>query len=467
MFIEVNEIKGFIVNIDSFLDIKASKQLKRSLIWSAVNSSNIKDIRISKEAKACLAVLSSKFPFRIVSKLSKDQVQQILKINSIPINSEHIFASDPDKDFAKIFMFFKLIKQARDDMGLLSCYCVYFTAEHDTIHKALSLHLGTMILKFPIERPKEEEDLYRSGADFIIDSAEDFENIVTLKYAGYIAEYRACPPDMIGQFPKSVYIQFFCIPNQDMPEDRIFVAGRYFPKSKDSRHFKHPLSIRIINSKSYSPRHKDLFAALFYRCANEVSEGKYDLITRVPPRPSERSNDRFKTFLEAIPSVVKGYDKTKIAPDIIECLYDYPKQKDLGYEARKRNVQGAFQVKGNVKGKTIVLIDDILTTGATLYEITKAFQKAGCKKVYPIALSVTVANQFSEGNIDLLCTACGGTLTPRCNSKTGNVFWGCSNYSADDKTKHDILNFSVGVRRLNENDSPIEQDIPEDIDIAF
>jgi len=62
---------------------------------------------------------------------------------------------------------------------------------------------------------------------------------------------------------------------------------------------------------------------------------------------------------------------------------------------RHENVAGAFAVheKYNVQGKTIVLVDDVLTSGATVNECAKTLFKAGAKAVYVLTLARTrIAN---------------------------------------------------------------------------
>ena len=53
------------------------------------------------------------------------------------------------------------------------------------------------------------------------------------------------------------------------------------------------------------------------------------------------------------------------------------------------NVRGVFEIKNPeiVKGRTIVVIDDVTTTGGTISEIIKILKKAGAKKVVGFAVA--------------------------------------------------------------------------------
>ena len=55
----------------------------------------------------------------------------------------------------------------------------------------------------------------------------------------------------------------------------------------------------------------------------------------------------------------------------------------LGLEDRQANTEGAFAVRRgtNLEGLTIVLIDDVLTTGATLGEAARVLRRSGCARV--------------------------------------------------------------------------------------
>lgn len=63
-------------------------------------------------------------------------------------------------------------------------------------------------------------------------------------------------------------------------------------------------------------------------------------------------------------------------------------QARLSKQQRKENIRGAFALKkvADVKGKTIFVVDDILTTGTTCLEAANVLKKAGAKSVYALAL---------------------------------------------------------------------------------
>ena len=64
-------------------------------------------------------------------------------------------------------------------------------------------------------------------------------------------------------------------------------------------------------------------------------------------------------------------------------------QSGLGSEERRRNVRGAFAVNnpGVVKGKTVLLVDDVATTGNTLNECARVLGKAGCERILCVVLA--------------------------------------------------------------------------------
>lgn len=71
-----------------------------------------------------------------------------------------------------------------------------------------------------------------------------------------------------------------------------------------------------------------------------------------------------------------------------------PSQAGLSTRARRRNVTGAFDVRPSrrklVEGKRVLLVDDVLTTGATLNACVRALKRAGARQIDVLVLARVV-----------------------------------------------------------------------------
>ena len=71
-----------------------------------------------------------------------------------------------------------------------------------------------------------------------------------------------------------------------------------------------------------------------------------------------------------------------------------PSQAGLAGRARRRNVSGAFQVRrsraAEIADKRVLLVDDVLTTGATLSACTRVLKQAGARHVDVLVLARVV-----------------------------------------------------------------------------
>jgi predicted amidophosphoribosyltransferase len=68
-------------------------------------------------------------------------------------------------------------------------------------------------------------------------------------------------------------------------------------------------------------------------------------------------------------------------------------QTELKREARLANVKGAFQIDplraAAVKGRCVVLVDDVMTSGASLFTAAQAARTAGAARIIGIVLART------------------------------------------------------------------------------
>ena len=66
----------------------------------------------------------------------------------------------------------------------------------------------------------------------------------------------------------------------------------------------------------------------------------------------------------------------------------------LSLDARRRNLRGAFAITGDVRGQEILLVDDIMTSGATARECARVLEAAGAAKVWVATLARAQKQEF-------------------------------------------------------------------------
>lgn len=119
-----------------------------------------------------------------------------------------------------------------------------------------------------------------------------------------------------------------------------------------------------------------------------------DVIVPVPLHRGRLWSRRYNQSAELARLLSRASGKSFL-PDVLERSRRTPSQGEMpSASARRRNVEGAFQVgkerRGSLKGKNVLLIDDVLTTGATVEACARALKRAGAAKVLVLALARVV-----------------------------------------------------------------------------
>lgn len=112
------------------------------------------------------------------------------------------------------------------------------------------------------------------------------------------------------------------------------------------------------------------------------------IIVPIPTSAQRASARGFDIPLVLFAHPADGYCLTQALARTRETMPQY----DLIPRERKINLEACFEVIQNVAGKTVIVVDDIFTTGATMEEAAKALKDAGAIAVYGLALCGSIEN---------------------------------------------------------------------------
>ena len=165
-----------------------------------------------------------------------------------------------------------------------------------------------------------------------------------------------------------------------------------------------PLFDRALSVCQYDETVRDIISA--YKYHNKPYIGK-DLVSIILKFLDEKIIELSPELIIHVPLHVKrlkerGYDQAYILSEgigrhinirvsyknLIRTRYTTP-QVDLNGIERMKNVKGAFLITdpSELKDKSILLIDDVFTTGATIKECVKVIKRAGAGKVYVLTFA--------------------------------------------------------------------------------
>ena len=107
---------------------------------------------------------------------------------------------------------------------------------------------------------------------------------------------------------------------------------------------------------------------------------KPDLLLPMPLHPSRLKERGFNQSLEIAKPISRWLD---IPLEACACrrTRDTPTQAGLKLRERRRNVRGAFACDLDLSGKSVAVLDDVMTTGATLDEISRALRRSGATTI--------------------------------------------------------------------------------------
>ncbi|MFC1481493.1 ComF family protein [Candidatus Neomarinimicrobiota bacterium] len=145
----------------------------------------------------------------------------------------------------------------------------------------------------------------------------------------------------------------------------------------------------LIHRLKYSGRRKigpSLAQAVYRALDFEINWSEFGLIVPVPlhkRRKRKRGFNQASVIGEEL-SVLTG---VPVNTEILTRIVNTPSQIGLDIEGRRTNVQGSFASRGPIDGGSILLVDDLLTTGATAAACASALIEAGAAEVSIITVA--------------------------------------------------------------------------------
>lgn len=115
-------------------------------------------------------------------------------------------------------------------------------------------------------------------------------------------------------------------------------------------------------------------------------EGVIDAVVPVPLHPARLRLRGFNQSAELSRALCRTLGASLLF-DGARRVRDTPTQTRLDRAARRRNVADAFVASPRVQGARVLLVDDVVTTGATLASLREACLAAGAGSVHAVALA--------------------------------------------------------------------------------
>lgn len=166
------------------------------------------------------------------------------------------------------------------------------------------------------------------------------------------------------------------------PEDQ-GVEGSHFTHCISAAYYEGAIRSAFLQYKFYGQRQlAKAFAMPMQKAIEGQLPGRFDLITWIPVSEEtlkKRGYDQARLLAEAIGQLLQ----TPVLAALAQPRAKVPQSTLLSPQARRENVKGCFALRNPaaLKGKRVLLIDDVITTGATLEEACETLGHAGVQEV--------------------------------------------------------------------------------------
>jgi predicted amidophosphoribosyltransferase len=143
-----------------------------------------------------------------------------------------------------------------------------------------------------------------------------------------------------------------------------------------------------LKHAEFEPLAHQVGSLLSDRVRPVAAQQPIDLVTCVPMHWLKRWV-RGSSAPEVLARRVASDLRLPCYPDLLRCLRLLKKQSSLTMPQRWLNVRGSYRVaRGfDIRATSVLVIDDVLTSGATVNEVAKALRRAGASRVTVAAIA--------------------------------------------------------------------------------
>lgn len=143
--------------------------------------------------------------------------------------------------------------------------------------------------------------------------------------------------------------------------------------------------LKFMNRREYIPFFGECLREVFLRMQKTWMA---ECIAPVPMHPAKRAVRGFDQAV-LLARALSSACSIPLSESLLERIRFTESSKKLGRTERRKNLRGAFRVRpGAVVPRSVILIDDIYTTGTTMDEAASALRRAGADRIYYLTLCI-------------------------------------------------------------------------------
>jgi len=142
--------------------------------------------------------------------------------------------------------------------------------------------------------------------------------------------------------------------------------------------YDYPLANVLLAVKfGHQTKYIELLSRLFY--LSHATNPAVDYLLPVPMHYTKYINRKFNVSYELLQTYLQHHKKPIL---VANKRHQTIAQVELSYTERIKNAQNTYTITQDLTGKTVAIIDDVVTTGATVNELARLCKERGASTVY-------------------------------------------------------------------------------------